>query len=282
MQTLWQDFYKSQEFNEVRNFSYTLSVLKMNISFRHWLEQHTNRTLHECQCGAAFSGRAGLEYHQINHFEEKVTCEVCKNVVTATGVDRHWRLYHLEALGPAKKKVIATEPKERRKYSDLQRVELLNSFPIISVMILNHDGPFICDQCGSELYDRIAFFKHLEQKKSLKESKMNTIWWNSKYFTCFEKWKILRFGMKSNWNRNFWNCLLRSPSYKIKNRVLGSRNLFLLHFPKQVNKNNVQPSTRWSKVRFKSQLSGTDFDLKTQNSNQHNLMLKTWDCKWIV
>lgn len=34
-------------------------------------------------------------------------------------------------------------------------------------MIVNHDGPFICDKCGEELIDRVAFFEHLDQKKNI-------------------------------------------------------------------------------------------------------------------
>lgn len=36
-------------------------------------------------------------------------------------------------------------------------------------MILNVNGPFICDKCGLEVPTRIAFFEHLEQEKDWKE-----------------------------------------------------------------------------------------------------------------
>lgn len=104
--------------------------------------------------------------HRKNHFEEKICCEVCKRIITGEGFERHWRLNHLKDHGSPKMKARASLGKEKSKETFLINSILFVTLVFsILVMIVNHDGPFICDKCGEKIIDRIAFFEHLKREE---------------------------------------------------------------------------------------------------------------------
>lgn len=168
MQPMQREFWQLREFEKVRKLkTNNLTVYEYFLLCRHSLKQHYIRKskLHECYCGSVYKNKLAFLRHQTGHFEENISCEVCKRILTSDGFERHWRIHHLKALGPPKMAIKSSNTDEKSKsYSFLSFGILFISAFIISVMILNQEGPFICDKCGVELIDRMAFFEHLKQK----------------------------------------------------------------------------------------------------------------------